>query len=310
LVIEKLSNEEITSPESQESSIGIVEILSALWHSKKLIAYVVGISTALAIIVSYLMPEYFRSTTVLLPETDKSKLSAMGGLSDLASLAGVNTGDVSLVKLYPTIITSESVLKNVIYAQYHSEKFKDSVNLIQFWEIEAKTPALVYETALKSFRDQLEVSMDNKTSVVTIAIESKEPQLSADIVNKITAELDRFIRTKRITNASEQRKWIETRLAEVKADLEKSENWLRDFREKNRRVNDSPELLLEQERLIREVQIDATLYTELKKQYELVKIEEIKNIPIINVLDPARAAAWKDKPKKVMIWVTVLFFFR
>jgi uncharacterized protein involved in exopolysaccharide biosynthesis len=192
-------------------------------------------------------------------------------------------------------------------AQYHSEKFKDSVNLIQFWEIEAKTPALVYETALKSLRDQLEVSMDNKTSVVTIAIESKEPQLSADVVNKVTAELDKFIRTKRITNASEQRKWIEARLVEVKADLEKSENTLKDFREENRRVSDSPQLLLEQERLIREVQINATLYTELKKQYELVKIEEIKNIPIINVMDPATAAARKDKPKRAMITVTTFF---
>ena len=127
-----MADENNTSLETQESSIDIVEILSALWNSGKLIAYVVGISTALAIIISLLLPEYFRSTTVILPETDKSKLSALGGLSDLASLAGVNTGEASLVKLYPTIITSESVLKNVIYAQHHSERFKDSVNLIPF----------------------------------------------------------------------------------------------------------------------------------------------------------------------------------
>ena len=42
------------------------------------------------------------------------------------------------------------------------------------------------------------------------------------------------------------------------------------------------------------------LIEELKKQYELVKIEEIKNIPIINVMDPATAAARKDKPKRAM----------
>ena len=67
-----------------------------------------------------------------------------------------------------------------------------------------------------------------------------------------------------MTNASEQRKWIEARLTEVKEDLEKSENRLKEFREKNRRIVDSPQfspkrcisgLLLEQERLIRDVQI-------------------------------------------------------
>ncbi len=139
-----MSDEYNPSPEIKESSIDIVEILSALWNSRKLIAYVVGICTALVIIISLLLPEYSRSTTVILPETDKSKLSALGGLSDLASLAGVNTGEASLVKLYPTIITSESVLKNVIYAQYHSEKFIDSVNLMQFWEIEALPTSLLF----------------------------------------------------------------------------------------------------------------------------------------------------------------------
>ena len=199
------------------------------------------------------------------------------------------------------------MLKNVIYAQYYSHKTKDSVNLIQFWDLDDKTPELIYEKSLKALRDQLEVGMDNKTFVVTISIETKDSHVSADIVNKITQELDSFIRTKRITNATEQRKWIEGRLLEVKNDLGKSENTLKEFRETNRRVSDSPQLLLEQERLIREVQINATLYTELKKQYELVKIEEIKNIPIINIMDAARAGAQKERPRRSIIVLTVFF---
>jgi uncharacterized protein involved in exopolysaccharide biosynthesis len=139
---------------------------------------------------------------------------------------------------------------------------------------------------------------------VSVAIETTEPQLSADIVNKVTSELDRFMRTKRATNASEQRKWIEGRLVEVKGDLEKSESMLKEFREKNRRVIDSPQLLLDQERLAREVQINSTLYIELKKQYELAKIEEIKNIPIINVMDAARPAVKKDRPRRANIVIT------
>ena len=95
-------------------------------------------------------------------------------------------------------------------------------------------------------------------------------------------------------------------MAEVKQDLTKAENTLKEFREKNRQVL-SPQLLLEQERLIRDVQINAVVYTELRKQFELVKIEEVKNIPVINVMDPARAPARKDKPKRAVIVLTVLF---
>jgi uncharacterized protein involved in exopolysaccharide biosynthesis len=222
-------------------------------------------------------------------------------------LAGVNVGgEVSLSKLYPTIVTSEAVLKNVIYQKYRTKLFSDSTDLIKTWDVDDKDPQLAYEAMLRSLRDGLEVSLDNKTSVLSISLLTREPQLSADIVNTIASELDVFVRTKRTTNASEQRKWIEGRLKEVKGDLEKSENALKDFRENNRRVSDSPQLLLEQERFIREMQINSTLYTELKKQYELTKIEEIKNIPIVNVMDAGRPAALWEKPRKRII-VSVSF---
>jgi uncharacterized protein involved in exopolysaccharide biosynthesis len=292
----------ISEGTEEESSIHWIEILSVIWNSRKLIAIVTGVATLLSIVIGLLLPEYFRSTATLLPETERGRLAALGGLSDLAAVAGVTVGgDVSLAKLYPTIIKSEAVLKNVLYARYSTRKFREPVDLIHYWEIEEKTPARSYEVALNNLRDGLDVSLDNRTSVVTIGLETRESMLSADIVNNITAGLDEFMRTKRTTNASEQRKWIEARLVEVRRDLEKSENTLKEFREKNRRVADSPQLLLEQERLIREVTINSTMYTELKKQQEIAKIEEIKSVPIISVMDEARPAAKKAKPKRANI---------
>jgi len=300
-----LESEESTPSTTEKPSIDVAEIAASLWGARKIITYVVVGATVVAAIVSLLLPNYYLSTATLLPETERSKLASLGNLSDLATLAGLNPGEVSLVKLYPRIITSETVLKNVIYDRYYSQYLKDSVNLVDFLDIKEKTPAKVYEEALKVLRDKLDVESDIKTSIVSISIETKDPKISADIVNNIVYELDKFIRTKRTTNATEQRKWIEARLQEVKGDLERSENALKDFREKNRRVLDSPELLLEQARLGREVEINSALYTELKKQYELIKIEEIKNIPIITVMDAGRPAAWKTRPKRATIVATV-----
>ena len=290
-----------------ENTGDIFSMISALWSRRKMIVLSVGILTVLGLAVSLILPESFLASSVILPETDKSKVSALGGLSDLASLAGVNVGgEGSLVKLYPTILKSEAVLKNVVFNKYQTKGFSHPVNLIEYWEIDSKTPELQYETALKFLREELQVSMDNKTSVITISISMPEPQLAADILNSVTSELDQFIRNKRATSAGEQRKFVEGRLTEVKQDLTKSENSLKEFREKNRQVL-SPQLLLEQERLIRDVQINATIYTELRKQFELVKIEEVKNIPVINVMDPARTPAKKDKPKKAIIVLTIFF---
>ncbi len=258
-------------------------------------------------ITSLILPETFKSTSVILPETDKNKLAGLGGLSDLATLAGVGSGEMSSVKLFPVILKSETVLKNVILRKYKTLKYSDSVNLLEYWDIRAKTPQLSYELTLKTLRDGLDVSMDNKSSIITLVLESEEPQLTADIINALTIELDRFMRIKRTTNANKQRQWIEERLYKVKEDLEKSENMLRGFRERNRIVSSSPQLLLEQERLQRDVQINGSLFAELRKQFELIKIEEIKNTPIVNVMDYAVPAAKKEHPKRSTI-VLVSFF--
>lgn len=299
------------SKEKDSNKLDVIQILSILWDSRKLIGIVTGAVTILAIIISLIIPEYFKSTAVLLPDTDKSRIASLGGISDLAALAGVSVGgEGSLVKLYPTIIKSESVLRNVIYAKYKTKEYPDSVNLIQYWEIKDKNPERNFEIALLSLRTTLDVSTDIKTNILTLVIETEEPQLSADILNTVIRSLDGFIRTKRTTNASEQRKWIEARLVEVKADLSKAENNLKNFRETNRMVSGSPQLLLDQERLAREVQINSTMYIELKKQYEIVKIEEIKNIPIINVMDYGRPATKKDRPKKsVIVLVSMILAF-
>lgn len=290
--------------ESKESSMDWMNLISIVWQQRKFIAIVTSIVTVLAAIIAFfILTEYFRSTAVILPDADKSKLSSLGGgISDLAALAGVNIGgEGSIAKLYPTILKSESVLRNVIYTKYKTKTFSDSVDLIQFWDIKERSPEREYEVALKKLREALEIAIDIKLNVVSLSIETEEPQLSADILNTIIQNLDKFIRTKRNSNASEQRKWIELRLSEVKFDLSKAENALKDFREKNRAVSGSPQLMLDQERLLREVQINSTMYIELKKQLELVKIEEIRTTPIINVMDYARPAAKKEKPKRGII---------
>ncbi len=103
-----MSTEEITVKKETESSIDVFALLGAVWSKRKLILIIVGVSTVLSIGISLILQESFLATTVILPEADKSKLSSMGGLSDLASLAGISAGgDGSLLKLYPTILKAK-----------------------------------------------------------------------------------------------------------------------------------------------------------------------------------------------------------
>jgi uncharacterized protein involved in exopolysaccharide biosynthesis len=94
-------------------------------------------------------------------------------------------------------------------------------------------------------------------------------------------------------------------LKEVKNDLANSEDTLMNFREKNRQTGDSPALQLEQSRLMRDVDINTELFTTLTQQYELARIEEVKNIPIVNIMDAGRPAGKKDWPLRSVIVIVV-----
>lgn len=129
--------------------------LLLVWQSKLLIAVIVGVVTVTAIVVSLLLPNYYKLTAIILPETDKSKLASLSQISALASLAGVNIGEIPLEQLYPTIVMSEAVLKEVIYAKYQTEKYSQPVDLIEYWAIKGSTPLRAYELALKRLQGDL-----------------------------------------------------------------------------------------------------------------------------------------------------------
>jgi uncharacterized protein involved in exopolysaccharide biosynthesis len=274
-------------------------IVQLLWRSKKVIVLYTFGFTILMIGLSFLFPNYYRSTATILPADDQSSMSS--NFSSIASLAGISLNQTPLSDLIPSYVNSEAILKDVIYTDFYSSKNKKLQNLIEYWEIDEDSALADYEVALKKLRDDLDVSTDKKTGINSISILMKEPQLAADVINKIVNDVDAYLREKHISTASEQRKWIESRIIDVQKTLKNSEDTLKIFQEKNRSIAGSPGLLLQQARLMRNVEINSTLYIELKKQYEFARIDEVKNIPLISVIDAARAQAKKEKPVRSLI---------
>lgn len=275
------------------------ELLAPVWTERKWIllwSLAAGIVTLL--FNFFILNLTYKASTSLLPETEKGKMGLLSQYSGLAQLAGVNVSGSEVARLYPLIATSETVLRPVIELTYQTQRYPQPVNLIQFFDIDEKSPDKNMFEALKELRGNMTTSYDMKTATVVVTVEMEDPQLAADVLNAIVGELDRFMRLKRINTASEQAKWISTRLVDIEKELRLAEESLKTFSERNRRISDSPELTLRQARLMREVTVKSTIVVELKKQYELAKIEEIKNITIVNVLDEARPPVKKEHPKR------------
>jgi len=255
--------------------------------------------TVLTTVIVLLIPSQYTAETSILPDLEKNKLLGLAGASDLAAVTGLNIGEAPVSKLYPVMVKSARILSEVLYTKYKTSEFPDSVDLIRFWGIKKRNEAEKFEKALDLLRDRMEVSFDNRLGTLSLKVSMEEPGLAADVANRATSELDIYTRTKKRTSVTAQREFIEMRLKDVASALASVEDSLRSFREKNRRVADSPQLVLMQGRLERAVQINSTIFIELKKQVEIAKIEEIKNVPIINVLDPARVPVASSSPQKL-----------
>jgi uncharacterized protein involved in exopolysaccharide biosynthesis len=289
--------------------------ITELWdYRKRFIYFNVAVFVVTLAILIFLVKPYYTSTVTILPDYG-SKETTLSQLSNLASLAGVNVGQGSPTEVYQNLLTSEAVVAPVIYAKYKTEKYPDSVNLIQYFKIkpDKSLPADLQkrDMFIQEYKDltkgRISTDIDRMTKILTVTVKMPEAQLSADVVNNLVESLDDYIRTKRRSYAVDQLEYIQKRMAQVKDSLTMAEDKLRDFREQNRLVVQSPELMLEQARLSRNVDILSAVFLELSKQYELAKIDEIKDTPIVNVRDYAKNPVLKAGPKRLVALVVVMF---
>lgn len=298
--------EDLPQESTQASSFDWIGFIRDLIRHWKQISFNVVSITTIATVIAFLIPPEYESVATILP--GKSGSSSGVGLSQLAALAGISVSegrDMLDADVYPALLNSESILREVLLQRYWVAESSDSLNLIKYWQYCKDEEQWNYEMALKNLRTELSVEMERKTNIITISIMTKEAQLSSAIVSKVISTLDDFLKTKKMSYAGEQRKFIEQRLSEIEKDLAGSEERLKKFRESNRVIL-SPDLLLQQERLSRDVQLNTTIFIEMKRQYELARIEEVKDIPIITLIDAPSAHVIKAKPRKLFYLITGL----
>ena len=99
------------------------------------------------------------------------------------------------------------------------------------------------------------------------------------------------------------------RLLIVKNELEASEIDLKEFMERNRGYERSPELFMKYSQLLRQVKLKKEVYLTLQKaQLELVRIEEVKTSPILHILDSAVPPIKKSYPNR-RLFLIISFLF-
>ncbi len=211
-----------------DDEVNLLDYWRVLWKRRWVIVGLCVSAVSAALVVSLLLPKIYESTATLLPSLDSKDggglgalLSAAGGAAGAAQTLGINLPGTPAT---PTDVFV-AMLKSRIMADEVIKKF----DLMQLYE--AKT----MDDARKALEGDTKITV-SKEKVIKIVVEAKDPKLAADIANYYVSNLDRLNRTLNVSKASQNRTFIERRLAETQVNLVRAEEALKEFQTQNKTV--------------------------------------------------------------------------
>lgn len=286
------------------SRLGAGICLNVLWQHRRMLATIVMVGCLLTLIATFLVKKTYRASSSFVAAsalTDDGQAAVPGALMGVAGRLGLRLGaGEDLGELFPQLLRSRTLLEKVLARPLPlSGGGVDS--LARWLDPSGRTPSARSESALRKLRGKLLAGVDGRTGLVTVSVTLADPVLAAAAANACVEELDAFAVAARREHSSRQSDFIRTRLQEVGAELAAAESALQDFRERNRRVVDSPQLLLQQERLARVVEVAQRVFLELTAQREIARIEQARDVPLLIVLDKAVPPVRKHAPQRLRL---------
>jgi uncharacterized protein involved in exopolysaccharide biosynthesis len=270
--------------------LGLIAAVLRHWRSVLLFAALV----ALAVVIPTLLKRrLYEVTTSFVPQTRKSA----GNLSGIAAQLGINfpqSEGGQTPQFYAELLKSSEMLRNVVTAKMSlagagATRLEGTlVDAVRRKHPEA-SDALLVELAIQRLRERLAVGISAKTGLVTLAVRDEDPLLARDIAARLIQELNRFNLVTRQSQAAAERRFTEQRLAEASIALRSAEERRQQFASQNRGFGDASRLNLERERLTRAVDNAQQVYSMLVTAFEQSKIDEVRDTPVITIIEPPRA---------------------
>lgn len=286
-----------------EDIISLIDILSVLKRHLILIIIVPTIFSILMIIyVLFFAQPMYISTTTFMSSGSRGAQTQMMGLASQFGFAMPNTSSGPQWS-YEEVIKSRTMAKTLLKHRFDTKEYGPHKELLQILTYGNKEPEFEIDTLIKTgidaVQEMIEISMSGR--MFELEVSAFEPQLAAGLANGIIEELDRHQRDYNARKTTETRQFIEERMVDTKTELEMAEETLKEFRERNRSILESPQLQLEQERFGRDVAVLIGVFTTLKQQLETAKIDEVKESDYVIILDEPETPLYPAKPNKILM---------
>ena len=260
-------------------------------------------------------------------------------MAGLAAMMGVSMGaggggEVNLINFVDLIVENTPFLESIVEQEWvvrrlqTKEEIKerapfiyDTLTLAEFWEF-AEPDTTIPDWELRRKMAQvgmlrspklrfISVERDRQKGTIEIKTRFENPSLSFAVHQFLIRYLQDFIEEDKLNRGKERRRFIEERVAETRDNLNRAESRLAGFRERNLMAQ-SPSVILEGERLMREVALQASVYAELARQLEIARIDEKREATSFEIIKQADFPLGPSEPNRKMLYLIGIaggFFF-
>jgi len=243
--------------------INLLDYFSVVFKYRWMILSICVIAVVTTGIKSLRSPKMYSAYATLVPPIENLQRSRLAG--DL----GLRGGMIANIMGAPNIA---GLYMGLLKSRAVEDAIVDRLDLMQVYDAKKRY------IAREKLRDSTTIKAED--NIIRITVKDSDPNRAAAIANAYVDELDR--QNKRLSSgqATNQRIFLDNRLKEIEGKLSKIDDILS-----------------------KEAEIQEMLYQMLMREHELVKMEEAKNMPTIQVLDRAIAPEMRlprNTKRKVM----------
>jgi len=267
--------------------ISLLRVVTALLRHRGLVVGTVFACLLIGAAVVFVPRRTYLVAASFVPQTRKSATS-LSGLAEQFGFTIPSLDAQESPQFYLELLKSRAILGPLVETVYTAQTDTGVAkgNLMELYRTKGKTPGRRREAILKQLDKDITATVNLKTSVVDLEVTARYPDLALQMAQRLLALVSQFNMENRQSQASAERKFTERRLGEVEAEFREAEGRLQEFLQRNRDYRNSPELTFQFERLDRDVNLKYQVYRTLAQAYEQAKIEEVRDTPVLTLVDP------------------------
>lgn len=330
--------------ENEENEIDLFELATKLWDNRKKVIKWAIIGAVAGLVIAFSIPREYTTEVKLAPEINDTKQTS-GGLSALASMAGLSTGGVTgfdavYPQLYPDVVSSTPFLTGLFNVKVQTKEDGEIMTVEQFMTEETSAPwwgvilgipgkliglftssdddggenhvlnnfQLTKDEAdlVKALSERVTASVDQKTSVVTIDVKMQDPLVSAILADTVVSRLQNYVTEYRTNKARKDLQYAETLNNEAQQEYYRAQQILADYIDRNHGLA-TQAARITRDRLENEASLAFSLYNQTAQQVKKAKAKVQENTPVYAIIVPPTVPIKPTSPRKFLILVGFTF---